>query len=244
METKDVLYIVIPAYNEEDNIRQLLQDWYPVIQRHDGDRHSRLLLINDGSRDRTAEVALAMQAQYPLLEVRTKPNQGHGPSLIYGYQYALEQGAQYIFQTDADGQTLPEEFEAFWRQRQTHAAIFGNRVKRGDGAARAWVEKVLCLIVRGYFKVKVPDTNAPFRLMQSDYLKRYLPLLPQDYNLPNVMLVVLGEFYKDPILFLPITFRARQGGSNTINLKKIFRIGWQALRDFSAFRSSLHKSGG
>ena len=51
----DKLYIVIPAYNEEENIENVVNDWYPVVTAHDGNGESRLLIINDGSKDSTYE---------------------------------------------------------------------------------------------------------------------------------------------------------------------------------------------
>ena len=47
----DKLYIVIPAYNEQDNIEQVINDWYPVIEKHNGNGQSRLIVIDDGSKD-------------------------------------------------------------------------------------------------------------------------------------------------------------------------------------------------
>ena len=53
---EDVLYLVIPAYNEEANIRDTIEMWYPVVEQANGGGRSRLLIIDDGSRDRTAEI--------------------------------------------------------------------------------------------------------------------------------------------------------------------------------------------
>ena len=46
----DKLFIVIPAYNEEENIRQVVEDWYPVVEKHNGGGESRLVIIDDGSK--------------------------------------------------------------------------------------------------------------------------------------------------------------------------------------------------
>ena len=51
----DKLYIVIPAYNEQDNIEQVINDWYPVIEKHNGNGQSRLIVIDDGSKDSKTE---------------------------------------------------------------------------------------------------------------------------------------------------------------------------------------------
>ncbi len=123
----DTLYIVIPAYNESENVKRTIEEWCPVVEKHNGGGASRLVIINDGSRDDTYEIASAECETHPLLTVLTKPNGGHGSTVLYGYRYALENGADYIFQTDSDGQTDPAEFEKFWQIREGSDAIFGNR---------------------------------------------------------------------------------------------------------------------
>ena len=106
----DKLYIVIPAYNEQDNIELVVNDWYPIIEKHNGNGQSRLVIIDDGSKDSTYEKLKQCAETRPLLTPLTKPNGGHGATVLYGYKYALKNGADYIFQTDSDGQTLPDEF--------------------------------------------------------------------------------------------------------------------------------------
>ena len=99
----DKLYLVMPAYNEEENIGQVIADWYPVVEQIGGD--SRLVVLDDGSKDRTYSILKDACAEHPLLVPVKKENQGHGATVLYGYRYALEQEPDYIFQTDSDGQT-------------------------------------------------------------------------------------------------------------------------------------------
>ena len=136
------LYIVIPAYNEAENIERTIDQWYPVVERHNDEGKSRLVIINDGSKDNTYELLQKCAATRPLLVPLDKPNGGHGPTVLYGYRYAIGQKADYIFQTDSDGQTNPDEFEPFWNQRGRYDAIIGNRAVRGDGKSRKFVENV------------------------------------------------------------------------------------------------------
>ncbi len=93
----------------------------------------------------------------PLLEVLTKPNSGHGATLLYGYSYALRQNADYIFQTDADGQTLSSEFFPFWEERRNSDVIIGHRRHRQDGVSRIIVTKVLKLVLRIIFGLEIID---------------------------------------------------------------------------------------
>ena len=62
------LYIIIPAYNEEENIESLIKDWYPVIEKYNGNGESRLVIINDGSKDNTYEILKIYDKKSPYLK--------------------------------------------------------------------------------------------------------------------------------------------------------------------------------
>ena len=237
----DILYIVMPAYNEEENLDEVVNEWYPVIEAHPGGGKSRLVIVNDGSRDRTYEIGQRLMQDRPQLVVLDKPNSGHGATVLYAYHYALDNGADYIFQTDSDGQTRPAEFEQFWDKRMNYRAIIGHRNHREDGFSRLVVTKVLKLVLFVIFGLSITDANTPFRLMQRELLKEYITDVPKDFNLSNVMLSVLFIYNNEKVLFLPITFRPRQGGVNSLNIPRIVRIGWNAVQDFFSIRRHMHK---
>lgn len=232
-----VLFVVMPAYNEESNIEAVVKSWYKVL---DGkSEKSRLVVADSGSTDKTTEILLELKKSYTQLEILSNTIKFHGPKLIALYDYSIKNGADYIFQTDSDGQTNPEEFNFFWEQRKNYDGIFGNRTVRGDGKDRAFVEKVVCFLLKLYFGVKVPDANAPFRLMKADVVKKYLYRMKEDYNLPNIMLTTFFAHYKEKMLFKEISFKPRTQGVNSINIKKIIKIGFKALGDFKSFKKGL-----
>ena len=233
----DSLYLVMPAYNEEDNIEEVVRAWYPVLEGKDG--ASRMVIADSGSTDGTHRILEALQAEFPQLEILSDTGKQHGPKVIALYDYAIKSGADYIFQTDSDGQTNPAEFERFWNLRGRYAGIFGFRKERGDGKIRAFVERVVCLLLNLYFHVTVPDANAPFRLMRADVVAKYLYRMAPDYNLPNIMLTTFFAYYNEKIRFRKITFRPRQAGVNSVNIRKIVQIGWKALGDFRAFKKDM-----
>lgn len=109
-----------------------------------------------------------MRNEFPKLEILENTDRQHGPKVIALYAEAIKNGADYIFQTDSDGQTDPAEFDRFWELRGKYDGIFGRRNERGDGKARAVVENVVCALLRVYFGVRIPDANAPFRLMKAE----------------------------------------------------------------------------
>ena len=234
----DILFIVMPAYNEEKNIESVVRSWYPVLKGKS--ESSRLVIADSGSRDRTHEILEQLRSgEFPQLEILHTDNQYHGPKVIALYKYAIANGADYIFQTDSDGQTDPEEFGAFWKARRKYAGIFGNRKVRGDGKDRAFVEKVVCALVLLYFGVKIPDANAPFRLMKAQTVAKYIDKMPEDYNLPNIMMTTYFAYYREPTAFRTISFKPRQAGVNSVNIPRIVKIGWNALGDFRKLKKDM-----
>jgi glycosyltransferase involved in cell wall biosynthesis len=236
----DKLYIIIPAYNEEMNIETVANEWHEVLEKV-GSPGSKLVIINDGSKDETFGRLVRMKSRLPYLEPVTKTNGGHGATVLFGYHYAISNGADYIFQTDSDGQTVPSEFYRFWEMRDRHPAIIGYRGHRQDGFSRILVTKVLKLVLFMVFRLRIKDANTPFRLISRAAMIRYLNRIPKDFNLSNVMLTVLMVKAKEDILFLPITFRPRQGGVNSINFRKIIRIGIRAVKDFREIKHNLRE---
>ena len=101
------------------------------------------------------------------------------------------------------------------------------------------------MILRLFFGVRIPDANAPFRLMKRELVEKYIDRMPGDFNLPNVMLTTFFVYYKEKILFSPVTFKPRQGGKTSVNIRKIIQIGWKALGDFRKLKKQMimHKKG-
>lgn len=233
----DCLYVVIPAYNEEENIESVAREWHKVVSGVGAS--SRLVIIDDGSKDSTYEKLLKLKEELPQLDSITKQNSGHGGTVLFGYQYALHHGANYVFQTDSDGQTLPIEFWKLWEDRNDYDIQIGYRKGRQDGFSRLIVTKTLKLILLFSFGLWITDANTPFRLMSAKSLKVHVSRIPEDYNLSNVLLTVLYEKEKKGIRYVPITFRPRQGGVNSINIKKIIKIGLKSIKDFSSLKKSI-----
>ena len=75
--------------------------------------------------------------------------------------------------------------------------------------------------------------------MKASVLSKYLPLLPFDFNLPNAVLTACFSKFQERVKYIEITFKPRQGGVNSINIKKIIKIGWKAVSDFWVIRKKM-----
>ena len=236
------IYFVMPAYNEAENIEETIKQWYPVIEKlHLGGADSKLAIANDGSKDNTFAIMEGLREKYPLLEPLDKPNSGHGATVLYLYRYAIANGADYVFQTDSDGQTNPEEFWQMWENREKYDFQIGHRLGRQDGGSRVFVTNILRLVVWMMFHEWVTDANTPFRLMRTDKLQKIMDVIPLDYFLCNVAISAIAKKWNYEIGWYKITFKPRQGGVNSINMKRIVKIGWKALGDFKKINANLKK---
>ena len=227
------VYFVMPAYNEAANIGDTIKQWYPIVEKlSNSGMESQLVVANDGSKDNTYEIMRSMSKNYPLLIPLDKPNSGHGATLLFLYRYALKRGADYVFQTDSDGQTSPDDSWQMWDNREKYDFQIGFRKSRQDGGSRVFVTKTLRIVVWLMFHEWVTDANTPFRLMKSDKLQKIMEVIPEDYFLCNVAISAIAKKWNYKIGWYTITFKPRQGGVNSINLQRIVKIGWKALGDF------------
>ena len=117
-----------------------------IVEEHDGGGGPGWLWWMTEAGTDTHEILTSYARENPLLVPLTKENGGHGAAILYGYRYSIEHGADYIFQTDSDGQTLPEEFGQFWQRRKAYEMVIGHRKGRQDGASRVFVTKMLRLV--------------------------------------------------------------------------------------------------
>ena len=233
----ELLSLVVPCFNEEETIQIYYDSINSISPQIPAD--IEFCFVDDGSKDNTYKVLTELAKDRPKMIALTKPNGGHGATVLYGYNYALQNNADFVFQTDLDGQTLSSEFAQFWDLRDQYDMVIGHRKGRQDGFSRVFVTKTLKLVCRICFGVTLIDANTPFRLMKAEGLKENLKYVPKDFNLSNVILSVIYAKRKQAVKYIQITFRPRQGGVNSINLKRIFKIGKQALKDFRTINKQI-----
>lgn len=213
MKTKEKIFIVMPAYNEEANIESVIKQWHPIAESLvNGGCDAVLSIANDGSKDSTFEKMMNLKPKYPYLQPIDKPNSGHGATVMYLYHHAIDNGADYIFQTDSDGQTEPSEFWEMWNYRNEYDLQVGHRNHREDGFSRIVVTKVLKSVVFATFGVKVTDANTPFRLIKVEGLKDVIDFVPQDFFLSNVAVSAISVKKHKLTRWIPVSFKPRQGG--------------------------------
>ena len=221
--------VVMPVYNEAVCIVAVVEDWLGVLGSL-GVRY-RLLAINDGSRDGTAD-ALAGLLGRRGFELVTKPNSGHGPTVLMGYRRAVAD-SDWVFQVDSDNELKAADFPAFWRAGKTADVAIGYRQGRRP-AVRRLLSAASRLVTAMLFGRAVRDVNCPYRLMRSKVLAPLLEHLPADTFAPNVaisgMLALKRRHADLRILNLPVTYEGRRTGKASIRGLKLAGSSLRALR--------------
>ncbi len=202
------LAVVIPVFNEEGNIRKCVEDWVKVLSSLEID--FELIIIDDGSWDRSPVVLTELK---PRNEIRiiTKPNEGHGPSILLGYREASET-AEWVFQADSDNEISPHEFRNFWESRVGNDAVLGWRKDRHQTFIRKAVSKIAGLVTRVLFGCRVHDANIPFRLIHAETLSKIISRIPRKTFAPNI--AISGALCRLELAIeeLPVQFIGRENG--------------------------------
>ena len=224
------LAIVVPIYNEAETIRAVVGEWGKMLESL-GVSY-QFLLLNDGSKDNTLAVLKEMEIADPAhLVVIDKPNAGHGRTCRLGYSAAAgSPHVEWVLQIDSDGQCDPAFFADFWSQRHDADCIFGKRVKRDDGFARMMTSKICKMGTTLLGGRDMADPNVPYRLIRREVLSEALKRIPASFNIHNVALTyILKKSGGIRWAYVPIVFRDRQGGSNSINLLNVTHWGIDML---------------
>ncbi|OGM28635.1 hypothetical protein A2962_00960 [Candidatus Woesebacteria bacterium RIFCSPLOWO2_01_FULL_39_61] len=233
---KETFILVMPAYNEEDNIETTISLWIPIINKIPG---SEILVINDGSKDKTFQTIYSLSQKYSFLKVINKQNEGHGKTILLGYKKALASRHEWIFQTDSDGHFAAKDFYKLWRMRKTSDFILGYRQKRKDPKYRILLTNLISIWIFILFGKYIKDPNIPFRLIKREYLKNLLKLVPENSFAPNIFLTILAARDHHNLYHIPIKHRPRK--KNIYTDIKILKGAFQGFLELIAFALTLIK---
>lgn len=226
------LWVVMPVYNEQDCIQQVVYEWLGALRRHFGS--FVFCILNDGSKDNTREIIEKIVPGNPEIKLINKVNTGHGQTCVSGYKTALENGAEWILQVDSDGQCSPDYLPVFLKSAETNTCIYGYRKTRDDGLKRWLVSRIVSWFTLGATGVWVRDANVPYRLMHRKSLDTILPQIPADFYLANILVAVLQQ-KEYGIKWVDIHFRQRAGGVASVKAFKFAKEGFKLFKQLKKY---------
>ena len=223
------LAVVMPVYNEEACITEVILSWKAVLSQLRA--RYQLIVLNDGSKDRTAEKLASLAGDQHVLVIN-KPNSGHGPTILQGYHLAVER-SEWVFQCDSDNEMRAKHFPALWASRDQYDALFGIRFHRVQAPARKLISSCSRLTVRILFGSGITDVNTPYRLIRSSILKQIIAQISHDTFAPNVIISGALARAGARIWNGPVPHEGRRTGSVSIVRwrlwKAAFKSFWQTL---------------
>lgn len=235
------LILVIPVYNEQDCIEEVLTSWGNFMKGYLKDTTFKIVVVNDGSRDNTPKILDEIATKYPYLHIVHQQNGGHGEAVLNGYSIALKFEPEWVFQVDSDNQFLPEDFPKLWEQRSKSNFMLGNRKKRYDEFNRLVITRIVRVVIFALYRVFVTDSNIPYRLIKGSYLKQLLHDLPGRPFAPNIFLTVMAKKDGNNLLFVPVTHKERETGQVSIIKLKLLKVCLRSASELLSFAFTIKK---
>jgi glycosyltransferase involved in cell wall biosynthesis len=201
---------VVPAFNEERNIGPLLAELAAL------DPDLEVVVVSDGSTDRTAQVASAAGAHVVSLPF----NLGIGGAVQTGFRFAWEGGYELAVRLDGDGQHDPSQLPAIVAPVVAGDAdlAIGSRFLESGGyrssAARRFGIRVLARVVSFIAHERLTDTTSGFQALNRRAIRLFAADLPRDY--PEVEGLVMAIRHHLRVKEVPVTMREREHGRSSI----------------------------
>ncbi|HNS50497.1 MAG TPA: glycosyltransferase family 2 protein [Anaerolineae bacterium] len=228
--------LVLPAYNEADNIEPVIAEATPALGAITDDYE--IIIVDDGSRDETAAVATrSAAADAHVRLVQHTVNQGFGASVFSGFTNAVK---DWILYTDADRQFVLSELAGFLPLMDQADLIAGYRAPRRDPFLRVLYGKgwsMLCTVLFGY---TVRDVDCGFKLLRRDMVDELAGSIQSRGATFSIEWLVRAKRAGYRFAELPVSHRPRVAGSQTgANIRVITR----AFRELWRLRTQLWREG-
>jgi glycosyltransferase involved in cell wall biosynthesis len=215
MEQQGKILIVIPAYNEQNNILKVIRD----VREHV--RDCDILVINDCSLDGTSSVAKKAEG---VKVVDLPYNLGIGGAVQTGFKYAAAHGYEYAVQIDGDGQHLSKEVDTLYNTmiRTGSDVVIGSRFLDVQSFRTSWSRrlgiKVFYYLFRMLIRTKVTDGTSGFRM----YNRKSIQLLSRHYSddYPEPDAIIMLKKHGLRISEVGVEMRQREHGSSSITMIK------------------------
>jgi glycosyltransferase involved in cell wall biosynthesis len=203
--TEAKVSVVIPAFNESENIGDLVQT---ILQQYPD---FEVVVIDDGSEDNTAEVAAdsgAIVYSHPY-------NIGNGAAIKSGIRAAT--GEIFVFM-DGDGQHNPEDIAKLLGHMPEFDMVVGARVKGSQASVGRGIGNRIYNWLGSYVsKFAIQDLTSGFRAVKADVARSFVYLLPNTYSYPTTITLGILRTGRS-VKYVPITVQPRRKGSSNIKL--------------------------
>lgn len=227
--------IVIPTYNERENIEILLKR---ILQLK---KELEIIVVDDSSPDGTGEIVKEYAEKYKNIKLLQRKEKGRGTAGIAGFKEALKQNPSFIIEMDADLSHNPETILDMLREIEKADVVIGSRYIEGGGEVnrsilRRFISHLSNIYLRKLLGIKIRDCTSGFRCYRSEVLKE-IDLDSLISKGPAIVSEILYKIHlkKFRIKEIPIVYRERERGKSTLN----YKILWQTFLETLKYRFKI-----
>ena len=228
--------IVIPAYNEAENLGQVIPEIIQYISKVDS--KFRIIIIDDGSTDDTANTITALAKKHPQIVGESMPrNLGKAAALKRGFALAEDLGGQIIIMMDADGQDDPAELETLISKLdEGFDLVTGARYTRNDRFIKRTTSRLYNRTTSMISGVKGKDFNSGFKVMRLTVAQAVGSMM---YGEMHRYLTVIASWFGYRITEVHVTHRKRLLGKSKYGIARFWRgfIDLVTIRFLLAYES-------
>lgn len=243
MPTGSRTVIVIPTYNEAENIRPLLASIHDLLPE------VHLLVVDDDSPDGTWRLVEEAAQENPHIHLLHRTTErGRGSAGIAGFRWALDYGAKFVVEMDADFSHQPQYLPDILLKLKEADFVLGSRyVPGGRDSDRGTLRQGISVLANGYARwvlgVPIRDCTSGYRAYRAEVLQR-MRLESIDTNGPAILSDMLFriKLLGCSMAEVPIVFIDRQRGESTLTPAILLEGLWNILRlrlEERAIRASL-----
>jgi dolichol-phosphate mannosyltransferase len=213
--------IVVPTYNESENIGNLLQAVSKTLESYDYE----IIIVDDNSPDGTAGIVRKIISGDNRIRLVVRSGKlGLGSAILEGFSMA---GGNYLLMIDADLSHRPEDIKRLIDHRKEADILIGSRYIKG-GRTICWsmkrkiISRVAIVLVKLFFNLSVKDPVSGFALYKKETIERLNgKLRPMGYKL---LLEVLAKSPGVTVIEIPITFINRKTGKSKLSLDEVLKF--------------------
>ncbi len=226
--------VVLPAYNEEENIERQVRAVDETLRALRFDDYE-ILVVDDGSADRTRAIVEALGAELPKLELRAhEANRGYARALRTGFTTAA---MPLVFYTDSDNQFDVREIKNLLASIDDYDIVCGFRIYRFDPFSRLVASWGYNLLVRILFRIRVRDVDCAFKLFRRDVFDR-IHVESKRFFVDTEILAKASKL-KLRVTEIGVRHFPRTAGRSTVRVSHI----WHTLREVASMWTDIHLRG-
>ncbi len=222
------VFIVIPTYNERENVERLIAEIFGIFDN--GGIDGSVIVVDDNSPDGTADAVEGLKKKFPITLIRRQEKGGIGSAYITGFGKALGQGADVIMEMDADFSHSPEEIPNFVKEMDNSDVVIGSRYIK-DGGIENWsfIRRIVSsggnLVARILLGMDVRDITTGYRAYRREALEgmELSSIKSNGYAFQAEMLFRAGE-RGFRIKEMPIMFKDRAHGKSKLSRMEIIKF--------------------